>query len=92
MRVSPEHSDRRALEDQLRHVFTEVVTIPDEEWRFFWPHVRERLLARSAHVYRARRPAPDVHYILQGLVRIYHNGDGVEYVRGFDYEGRFIAV
>jgi len=79
-------------ESHLRDKFSDIVSIPDVEWDFFWPNVKRRTFAAGAHVYQERRPANEVHYIVQGLIRIYQNGDGVEYVRGFDFEGRFIAV
>ncbi|MEW5918600.1 MAG: Crp/Fnr family transcriptional regulator [Gemmatimonadota bacterium] len=80
------------MEARLRDVFDALVPIPSEEWAEFWPHVRERHFPTGAYVYREHHAAPDVHYIISGMVRLYHNGDGVEYVRGFDFEGRFIAA
>jgi CRP-like cAMP-binding protein len=80
------------FEDHLRAVMTELSAIPDPEWTFFWQHVRQRRFSRGAHVYREGEPAGDVHFLLAGLVRLYHGGDGEELVRGFDYEGRFIAM
>ncbi|HSA56060.1 MAG TPA: Crp/Fnr family transcriptional regulator [Gemmatimonadaceae bacterium] len=83
---------RAELEQRFRQVFTELADVPDEEWQFFWSHVQEQRFKSGAHLFRDGKPARAIHYLLSGLVRIYHNVDGAELVRGFDYEGRFVAV
>lgn len=80
------------LEARLRGVFAELADIPDEEWRFFWSHVQEHRFRAGAHLFREGKPAGAIHYLLSGLVRIYHMADGAELVRGFDYEGRFVTI
>jgi CRP-like cAMP-binding protein len=83
---------RTDLEARLRGVFAELAEIPEEEWRFFWSHVQEHQFRAGAHLFREGKPARAIHYIVSGLVRIYHLVDGAELVRGFDHEGRFVAV
>lgn len=83
---------RPELEGRFREVFADLAEVPDEEWRFFWSHVQEQRFKAGAHLFREGKPARAIHYICSGLVRIYHNVDGAELVRGFDYEGRFITI
>jgi CRP-like cAMP-binding protein len=78
-------------ESRFRAVFNELAPIPDLEWTFFWSHVQERRYAARQHLLREGLPAPTIHFILVGLVWLYHSGDGRALVRGFDYEGRFVA-
>jgi CRP-like cAMP-binding protein len=80
------------LEATLRRVFSELADIPEPEWRFFWSHCQEQHFRTGAHLFREGKPARAIHYLLGGLVRIYHLVDGAELVRGFDYEGRFVAA
>jgi CRP-like cAMP-binding protein len=79
-------------ESTLRSTFTELAEIPDEEWRYFWGHVRERHFSPRELLFREGKPAPCIHYILRGLVRLFYNEDGREKVRGFDYETRFATA
>jgi CRP-like cAMP-binding protein len=78
-------------ESRFRAVFDELADIPDSEWRHFWSHVQERRYAAREHLIREAESARTMHFILSGLVRLYHNQDGRELVRGFDYENRFVA-
>jgi CRP-like cAMP-binding protein len=80
------------FESHLRGVFNSLAPIPDAEWRYFWAHVREGRFARREQLFREGEVGMAIHYIVTGLVRNYHNRDGVELVRGFDFEGRFTAV
>ena len=79
-------------ESTLRAVFTELADIPHDEWRCFWAQVRERHFRPREHLFRQDKPAPYIHYILNGLVRLFYNEDGREIVRGFDYETRFVTA
>lgn len=79
-------------EDWLRRELIALAPIPEPEWRAFWPQVRERHFAAGQHLFREGEAALDVHFILSGIARLYHLSDGAERVRGFDYEGRFVAV
>jgi CRP-like cAMP-binding protein len=76
---------------RLRSVFDSLADIPAREWDHFWSHVREHRFATRQYLFREAGPAPLILFILSGLVRLYHNEDGRELVRGFDYEDRFIA-
>ena len=76
---------------RLRVVFDTLADIPAREWDHFLAHVRECRFAARQHLFREGRSAPLILFILSGLVRLYHNEDGRELVRGFDYEDRFIA-
>ena len=76
----------------LRSAFTELSDIPAGEWRHFWSQVRERQFAPREHLFLQDKPAPCIHYILRGLVRLFYNDDGREIVRGFDYETRFVTA
>lgn len=80
------------LETHLREVMNDLSAIPEAEWAYFWPQVQQRHFARGDHLFREGRAAADVHFIVSGLVRLYHGGDGTEFVRGFDFEGRFVAM
>jgi CRP-like cAMP-binding protein len=79
-------------QSQLREVFSVLALLPDTEWKFFWSHVREARFDTGAHLIREGDRAENMHYIVTGLVRDYHNDDGAELVHGFDYEGRFCAT
>lgn len=83
---------RAELEEQLHDVFRRLADIPDTEWAHIRPQVREMRFDPGIHLFEEGKPVRDVHYIVRGLVRIYHNDDGRELVRGFDYEGRFITI
>src|ERR1700712_3926171 len=76
----------------LRAVFTELADIPDVEWRHFRAFTSQHRFAPREHLLHEGRHAPTIHFILSGLVRLYYNEDGRELVRGFDYEGRFVAA
>jgi len=78
-------------EHRFRAVFDELAQVPDSEWKHFWSQVQERHYTPRQHLIREAQPAPLIHFILSGLVRLYHNQDGRELVRGFDYENRFVA-
>jgi len=78
--------------DPLHRLFLELADLPADEWRYFAGFVHERRFAPGEHLIREGHDAATMHYIVRGLVRLYHTGDGVEYVRGFDFEGRFAAV
>jgi CRP-like cAMP-binding protein len=76
---------------RLRTLFDTIADIPAREWDHFWAHVRECRFASGHHLFREGGSAPLIFFVLSGLVRLYHNEDGRELVRGFDYEDRFIA-
>ena len=79
-------------ESRLHAAFTELADIPNDEWRCFWAQVRERHFSPREHLFRQDKPAPCIHYIVSGLVRMFYNEDGREIVRGFDYETRFATA
>ena len=81
-----------AAESTLRATFIELADIPLDEWRYFWSHVRERHFEPRELLFQQDKPAPCIHYILSGLVRLFYNEDGRERVRGFDYETRFVTA
>ena len=89
--VKPTLSQDSAPETRLREVFDTLADSPDQEWHHFWAHGRECRFATRHYLFREGGSAPLILFILSGLVRLYHNEDGRELVRGFDYEGRFIA-
>lgn len=76
----------------LRAAMHALSPLPDAEWAFFSSHVRDRSFAIGDFLFRERAPAIDAHFIVHGLVRIYQSGDGTEFVRGFDFENRFVAM
>jgi CRP-like cAMP-binding protein len=76
----------------LQRVFRELADLPDGEWRHFREFVAERHFDPGEHLVREQQTGTLMYFILTGLVRIYHVGDGVELVRGFDFEGRFTGV
>jgi CRP-like cAMP-binding protein len=78
--------------DVLRGVFSALAEVPDGEWRFLRTHVRERQFRPREHLVREGQTHSDIFYIVNGLVRNYHNDDDGELVRGFDFEGRFTGV
>ena len=84
----PESHDERAL----RTACTEFADIPDQEWRYFWSQVRPKVFGPRRHLVREGQPAPCVHFIVSGLVRLYYNREGRELVRGFDYENRWVTA
>jgi CRP-like cAMP-binding protein len=75
--------------DPLHRQFCELSDLPDSEWLHFRHFVHERRFERGEYLIREGGDGGTLHYIVAGLVRFYYNGDGVEKVRGFDYEGRF---
>ena len=77
--------------EPLRRVFNSLADVPDAEWRFVAPHVREVHIASRSHLLREGDIGSTIHFIVKGLVRNYQNDDGREIVHGFDYEGRFSA-
>jgi CRP-like cAMP-binding protein len=79
------------LRARLRGVFDDLADIPEPEWNHFWSHVRECRFAARRYLLREGQPASHIHFILSGLVRLYHNVDGRELARGFDYENRFVT-
>jgi len=78
-------------ENRFRAVFDQLAEIPDSEWRHFWSHLQKRQYAAREYLIREAQPAATIHFILSGLTRLYHNQDGREHVRGFDYENRFVS-
>jgi len=88
MSTSVRDGDERAL----RTACAEFADIPDEEWRFLWARMLAREFAPREHIVREGRPAPYVHFIVSGLVRLYYNREGRELVRGFDFENRWAAA
>ncbi len=82
-------SDPRAA---FSAVFRGLADIPEAEWQYFAPHVRERHYAARQHLVREGDNTSTVHFIVSGLVRLYHNHDGRELVHGFDFENRFVTV
>ena len=78
--------------ETLRAFFAELAEIPASEWQHFSAQVRQCRFAPRQHLIREGHTAPTVHFIVSGLVRLYHNHDGRELVRGFDFENRFVTV
>ena len=78
-------------ETRFRAVFESLADIPEREWRHFWSSVRECRFAARQHLLREGHPTLSIHFVLSGLVRYYHNENGRELVRGFDYEDRFVT-
>jgi CRP-like cAMP-binding protein len=76
----------------LQRVFRELADLPEREWQHFRQFVSERQFDVGEHLVREQQSGTLMHFILAGLVRIYHVGDGIELVRGFDFEGRFTGV
>jgi CRP-like cAMP-binding protein len=79
-------------ERAMRAACDELAAIPDAEWRYFWSRVRAREFSPRQHLVREGHAAPCIHFILSGLVRLYYNRDGREFVRGFDFEHRWAAA
>jgi len=78
--------------EPLHRVFRELADLPEPEWRHFREFVSERHFEVGEHLVREQQPGTTLHFILAGLVRIYHVGEEAELVRGFDFEGRFAGV
>ena len=78
--------------DVLRAVFSALADVPDGEWQYFRAHVRERQFRPRDHLVREGQTHSHLFYIVNGLVRNYHNDEDGELVRGFDFEGRFAGV
>ena len=76
----------------LRHAFCERADIPDSEWLHFRSLVHAKRFAAGEHLIREGCDGSTLYFIVRGLVRIYHNADGVELVRGFDFENRITGV
>ena len=83
---------RSASGDRFRAVFAQLADIPGEQWGEFSSRVYERQFAPRDVLIHEGHPATSIHFIVSGLVRLYYNEDGRELVRGFDYEGRFVAA
>src|ERR1041385_3495893 len=80
-------------ESTLRGVFSELADIPATEWQHFWSQVHERHYRPRDYLFHQDKPAPCIHYILRGLVRMFYtHEDGREIVRGFDMETRFATA
>lgn len=75
--------------EPLRSAFCELAPLPDSEWQHFRQFVHERRFHPGEYLSREGGPGGTLYYIVSGLVRYYYNGDGVERVRGFDWEDRF---
>src|SRR4051812_16521664 len=79
-------------ETAMRAAFAELADIPDAEWNYFYSLVSERKFDARQLLFREGYPAPMIHFIVSGLVRLYYSEDGREVVRGFDYENRFVTA
>jgi CRP-like cAMP-binding protein len=77
---------------RLRAALSELADIPDVEWHWFAARLRTCRYDVRQHLIREGQPAPTIHFIVSGLVRLYYNHDGRELVRGFDYESRFVSA
>lgn len=84
-------STRQSLETHVRNALSAYATVPDTEWAWFWPQLSERKYARGARLVREGATAPDLWFIVTGLVRLYHASEDGELVVGFDYEDRFVG-
>ena len=73
-------------------MFSALAEVPDGEWQYFRSHVRERQFRPRDHLVREGQTHSHLFYVLSGLVRNYHNDEGRELVRGFDFEGRFAGM
>jgi CRP-like cAMP-binding protein len=82
------HDPREAF----RAIFADLADIPPAEWQWFVAQVRECRFTPRQYLIREGHAAPTIHFIVSGLVRLYHNHDGRELVRGFDFENRFVTV
>jgi CRP-like cAMP-binding protein len=76
----------------LHHVFSALADLPEAEWQHFRTYVREQHFQAGEYLMREQHDGTTLHFIVAGLVRIFHQGDGVELVRGFDFENRFSGV
>ncbi len=90
-RSMPERSSEASSPgiDGLRRRFESLADIPEGEWRFFQGHLLERTFTPGQRLLREGQYDPTVFFVVEGLLRLYHTRDGIEQVRGFDYEGRF---
>jgi CRP-like cAMP-binding protein len=83
---------RPESEAAMRAAFAELSEIPEAEWRHLYSMVCERHFDSRQIVFREGHPAPMIHFIVSGLVRLYYSDNGREVVRGFDYQNRFVTA
>ena len=79
-------------EAAMRCAFSGLADIPEAEWRDFFSVVRERRYLPRQVLIREGFPAPMIHFIVSGIVRLYYTEDGCELVRGFDMENRWVTA
>lgn len=78
--------------EQLRAVLTAFADLPREEWEAFASRVERRSLDKGRFLVRQDRFAPDIWFLLSGLVRIFRREGRREVTLGFDCEGRWVGA
>ena len=84
-RPAPEDAHARLIQSAQRWV-----TADDRVWDDFAGAFAVRTYDRSAHLVRAGNPAPEVHFVVEGLLRLYYTDrEGREWNKAFTAEGGF---
>ena len=80
---------RKSLE-AFKNVLDRLVSIPDEEWACFTPHLSERTFEKHRYLVRAGDVANNFYFITSGLVRFFYSTvDGKEFNKHFAMENGF---
>jgi CRP-like cAMP-binding protein len=80
---------RKSLE-AFKNVLDRLVSIPDEEWACFAPHLSERTFEKHHYLVKAGDVANNFYFITSGLVRFFYSTvDGKEFNKHFAMENGF---
>ncbi len=80
----------KSLERLWQSAVQSQVSIPEDEWEYFVPRLRECRFEKNEYLVRAGDVAKNFHFIIEGLVRFFYSTeDGKEFNKSFAMENGY---